>query len=175
MGCAGIRRMRRQRKLTLLTATSAMFLLSCSPTYVLRAGWEEARILAERRDIQDVLEDPATEPEIRDKLSLVREVRVFAERRLGLDAGRTFRSFTATNRDTLVMVVSAAPEFELRWKTWWFPIVGRLPYKGFFNFDDARREADRLAARGYDTYVRPSAAFSTLGWFHTSTNFGISS
>ena len=160
-----MRRMRRQRTLSLLTATSAMLFLSCSPTYVLRAGWEEARILAERRDIQEVVEDPATEPEIRRKLSLVREVRVFAERRLGLDAGRTFRSFTATNRDTLVMVVSAAPEFELRWKTWWFPIVGRLPYKGFFNFDAARREADRLAAQGYDTYVRPSAAFSTLGWF----------
>ncbi len=160
-----MRGMRRQSKLILLTATSAMLLLSCSPTYVLRAGWEEARILAERRDIQDVLEDPAIDLEIKRKLSLVREVRVFAERRLGLDSGRSFRSFTATNKDTLVMVVSAAPEFELRWKTWWFPIVGRLPYKGFFNFADAEREADRLASQGYDTYVRPSAAFSTLGWF----------
>jgi predicted aminopeptidase len=157
--------MRRQSILILLTAGSAMLLLSCSPTYILRAGWEEARILAERRDIQEVLEDPTTESEIKRKLSLVREVRVFAERRLGLDAGRAFRSFTATNRDTLVMVVSAAPEFELRWKTWWFPIVGRLPYKGFFNFGEAEREAARLDSQGYDTYVRPSAAFSTLGWF----------
>lgn len=157
--------MRRPSKLILLTAILAMPLLSCSPTYVLRAGWEEARILSERRDIQEVLEDPATDSEVKEKLSLVRAVRVFAERRLGLNAGRTFRSFTATNRDTLVMVVSAAPEFELRWKTWWFPIVGQLPYKGFFDFDDAAREADRLAAQGYDTYVRPSAAFSTLGWF----------
>jgi len=157
--------MRRQNKLKLLTAIAAMPLLSCSPTYVLRAGWEEARILAERRDIQEVLEDPATDDEIKGKLSLVRAVRVFAERQLGLNAGRTFRSYTATDRDTLVMVVSAAPEFELRWKTWWFPIVGQLPYKGFFNFSDAEREADRLASQGYDTYVRPSAAFSTLGWF----------
>ncbi|MFQ5530303.1 MAG: aminopeptidase [Gemmatimonadota bacterium] len=157
--------MRHRRKLIVLVEVLTMALMSCSPTYVLRAGWEEARILADRREIQDVLEDPATPPEIRQKLSLVREVRVFAERRLGLDAGRSFRSFTATDKDTLVMVVSAAPEFELRWKTWWFPVVGRLPYKGFFNFEAAHREAETLAARGYDTYVRPSAAFSTLGWF----------
>jgi predicted aminopeptidase len=160
-----MRGMRRQTSLILLTAISAMLFLSCSPTYVLRAGWEEARILSERRDIQEVLEDPATDSEIKHKLSLVREVRVFAERQLGLNAGRTFQSFTATDRDTLVMVVSAAPEFELRWKTWWFPIVGQLPYKGFFNFSGAEREAEKLSARGYDTYVRPSAAFSTLGWF----------
>jgi predicted aminopeptidase len=149
----------------LFSGAMAMMLISCSPTYVLRAGWEEARILADRRDIQDVIEDPATPPELQRKLGLVREVRVFAERRMGLDAGRSFRSFTATDRDTLVMVVSAAPEFELRWKTWWFPVVGRLPYKGFFNFGAAHREAEALAEQGYDTYVRPSAAFSTLGWF----------
>mgnify|MGYP001815498868 CR=1 FL=1 len=157
--------MRHRRMFFLLPGAMAMMLISCSPTYVLRAGWEEARILADRRDIQDVIEDPATPPELQLKLGLVREVRVFAERRLGLDAGRSFRSFTATDRDTLVMVVSAAPEFELRWKTWWFPVVGRLPYKGFFNFDAAYREAEGLAEQGYDTYVRPSAAFSTLGWF----------
>jgi predicted aminopeptidase len=138
---------------------------SCSPTYVLRAGWEEARILAGRRPIQAALDDPRVSDELRGKLSLVREVRVFAERRLGLDAGSSYRSFTELSRDTLVMVVSAAPELELRWKTWWFPIVGHLPYKGFFDFEAARREAESLEAKGYDTYVRPSAAFSTLGWF----------
>ncbi len=138
---------------------------SCSPGYVLRAGWEEARILAGRQSIDRALEDETVPAETRDKLALVRQVRVFAERELGLDPGDSYRSFTRLDRDTLVMVVSAAPELELRWKTWWFPIVGRLPYKGFFDFDRAQREAEKLEADGYDTYVRPSAAFSTLGWF----------
>ena len=138
---------------------------SCSPGYVLRAGWEEARILAGRQPIDQAVEDESVPAETRDKLALVRQVRVFAERELGLDAGNSYRSFTELDRDTLVMVVSAAPELELRWKTWWFPIVGHLPYKGFFDFSAARREAEKLEAAGYDTYVRPSAAFSTLGWF----------
>src|SRR5204862_8226191 len=30
----------------------------------------------------------------------------------------------------------------------------------------AQREADRLAAKGYDVWLRPAAAYSTLGWFN---------
>lgn len=146
-------------------AVAVAMTASCSPGYVLRAGWEEARILAGRQPIDRALEDETVPSETRAKLALLRQVRVFAERELGLDAGDSYRSFTQLDRDTLVMVVSAAPELELRWKTWWFPIVGSLPYKGYFDFDRARREAEKLEAAGYDTYVRPSAAFSTLGWF----------
>lgn len=157
--------MRRSIILLALVGLVAVGFASCSPTYVLRAGWEEARILAGRRPIQSALDDPNVSEDLRGKLGLVREVRVFAERRLGLDAGSSYRSFTELSRDTLVMVVSAAPELVLRWKTWWFPIVGHLPYKGYFDFDAAQREAAELEKQGYDTYVRPSAAFSTLGWF----------
>lgn len=156
--------MRRSLIIVALLACAIALAASCSPGYVLRAGWEEARILAGRQPIETVLDDSTISPELRGKLDLVRSVRVFAERRLGLDAGNSYRSFTNLDRDTLVMVVSAAPELELRWKTWWFPIVGHLPYKGFFDFEAARREAEELEAEGYDTYVRPSAAFSTLGW-----------
>ena len=156
--------MRRSMIIVAILAFATALVVSCSPGYVLRAGWEEARILAGRQPIETVLDDSTISPELRGKLDLVRSVRVFAERRLGLDAGSSYRSFTELDRDTLVMVVSAAPELELRWKTWWFPIVGRLPYKGFFDFEAAQREAESLEAEGYDTYVRPSAAFSTLGW-----------
>ncbi|MCL7963329.1 MAG: aminopeptidase [marine benthic group bacterium] len=142
----------------------SMLVTGCSPEYVLRGGWEELKILTDMRPIEEVVADPATDEETRQKLLLVRDARVYAERRLGLDAGTSFRNFARLDGDTLVLVVSAAPEFELRWKTWWFPIVGDVPYKGFFHFDDARKEAARLEAEGYDVYLRPSAAFSTLGW-----------
>ena len=65
-----------------------------------------------------------------------------------------------------MLVVSAAYRDTLKPYTWWFPIVGRVPYKGYFDFDAARRVAKDLAADGFDVYVRPSDAFSTLGFFN---------
>ncbi|HKY07550.1 MAG TPA: aminopeptidase, partial [Candidatus Binatia bacterium] len=62
-------------------------------------------------------------------------------------------------------IVLAAPKTELRPYTWWFLIVGSVPYKGYFSKKDAEAEIERLKNAGYDTNLRTSAAFSTLGWF----------
>jgi len=148
-----------------VAAVAALAATACSPTYVLRAGWEEARILSSRRPIQAVVHDTAVSRETRDKLRLVLDTRDFAVRDLGLHAGRSYESYARITRDTLALNVLAAPEFALRWHTWWFPIVGHVPYKGFFDFEAALKEAAALEARGYDVSVRPVSAFSTLGWF----------
>ncbi|MFQ5889098.1 MAG: aminopeptidase [Gemmatimonadota bacterium] len=142
----------------------AAFLSACSPTYVLRAGWEEAKILRTRRPIHEVVHDTTTPPEVRAKLRLVQDARDFARLALNLDPGKSFTSYADVERDTLILVLSAAPAYRLSWKTWWFPIVGRVPYKGYFDFEAALREAAELSEEGFDTYVRPSSAFSTLGW-----------
>jgi predicted aminopeptidase len=44
--------------------------------------------------------------------------------------------------------------------------VGRVPYKGYFDFDEARRQERALNARGFDTRLGAVSAFSTLGWFN---------
>jgi predicted aminopeptidase len=140
--------------------------LTCSPAYVIRAGLTESRILGRRRPIAEVAIDPATPVSIREKLDLVVQARDFAVRVLHLEAGKSYTTYSHVDRDTLLLVVSAARKDRFEPYTWWFPIVGRVPYKGFFDFDAARREADHLADRGFDTYVRPSPAFSTLGFFN---------
>ena len=140
--------------------------LFCSPGYVLRAGYEEAKILTRRQPIDAVIGAADTDARTRGKLELVRSVRTFAERELALAVGNSYTTFSRVDSDTLLLVVTAAPKTSFTPYTWWFPIVGRVPYKGYFDPDDALAEARRLDAEGYDTAVRPSGAFSTLGWFN---------
>jgi predicted aminopeptidase len=139
---------------------------ACSPGYVVRAGIEEAKILSRRRPIPEVIADPATSPETQRKLRLVLEARDFAERVLQLEAGDSYTTYSRVDSDTLLLVVTASRKDRFQAHTWWFPIIGHVPYKGFFDFAAARREAARLEQQGLDTQVRPSAAFSTLGWFN---------
>ncbi len=143
-----------------------VWLLTPTGRYLLRAAWEEGKILARRRPITEVIADPAAEPALREKLALVLRARAFAEDSMELRTGDSFTTFTRLERDTLVLVLSAAHRDALKRYTWWFPIVGRVPYKGFFDTDAARATRDDLLARGFDANLRPASAFSTLGWFN---------
>ena len=142
------------------------FLLTPTGCYLSRAGWEEAKILAGRRRIVRMVEDSSTDPDTRARLRLVLEARGFAADSIKLRTGDSFTTYSHLERDTLVLVVSGAYRDRLEAYTWWFPIVGRVPYKGFFDFGAAKDLARDLERRGFDSYVRPSAAFSTLGWFN---------
>jgi predicted aminopeptidase len=140
--------------------------MACSPVYVVKAGIAEMRILRARRPIPEVLNDSLTDADTRGKLTFVVHARRFAQDALSIDAGDSYTMFTQLDRDTLALVVSAAPKDQVAPVTWWFPIVGRVPYRGFFSVENALDAQADLEEEGYDTYVRPTAAFSTLGWFN---------
>jgi predicted aminopeptidase len=149
----------------LLLAVLLYLVLAPTGRYLVRAAWEEARILARRRPITDIVEDSATSAAVRQKLRVVLAARAFASDSIGLKAGASFTTFSRLEHDTLVLVLSGAYRDRLQAYTWWFPIVGRVPYKGFFDFGAAKAAARKLDNEGYDVYLRPSPAFSTLGWF----------
>jgi len=99
------------------------------------------------------------------RLRLVLEARRFAVESLGLPAGEAFTQYSRVDRDTLVLLLSAARRDTLALHRWWFPVVGWVPYKGYFDFGDAHAAQGTFETRGFDTDVRPASAFSTLGWF----------
>ena len=150
----------------LLLVMLLYLLLASTGRYLVRAAWEEGKILARRRVIADIVDDSATSAATRRKLEIVLAARSFASDSIQLRARESFTTFSRLEHDTLVLVLSAAYRDRLKSYTWWFPIVGRVPYKGFFDFGAARTAARALDREGFDVYLRPSPAFSTLGWFN---------
>ncbi|NUO62338.1 MAG: hypothetical protein HOQ26_13660 [Gemmatimonadaceae bacterium] len=155
------------RTLAWIGATIVVLLVAL-PTgrYLLRAAWEEGLILARRRAITDVIGDPDTDAGTRVKLRLVLAARTFASDSVQLESGDSFTMYSRLRRDTLVLVLSGAYRDELRRYTWWFPIVGRVPYKGYFDFGAARSARQKMRDDGFDSSLRPASAFSTLGFFN---------
>lgn len=155
----------RRTLLAIVVLVVAFLAITPIGRYLAQAAWEEGKILARRRSIRELIASPKTDPNTRAKLELVLDARTFAADSLHLDADQSFTAYSKLDSDTLVLVVGAAYRDRLRPYTWWFPIVGRVPYKGYFSTQGAFDEAKSLEAQGLDTYVRPASAFSTLGWF----------
>ncbi|HEY4735104.1 MAG TPA: aminopeptidase, partial [Gemmatimonadaceae bacterium] len=153
--------------LAIAVSLSVLALIS-APTacYLSRGAWEEAKILSRRQPITAIIADPRTPTDAREKLRVVLAARQYAKDTLRLRTKDSFTTYSRLDHDTLVLVVSAAYRDTLAPYTWWFPIVGRVPYKGYFDFAAAKRDAKGLADDGFDVYVRPSDAFSTLGFFN---------
>lgn len=143
----------------------AMCVAGCSPGYVVQAAYQQGKILLGRRQIEQVILDPDTSPEDREKLRLVVKAREFASQ-IGLRTGRSFTAYTDVGKDTLAWLVVASRKDSFSLYTWWFPIVGSVPYKGFFDERSALDQALVLEGEGYESSVRGTEAFSTLGWFN---------
>ena len=140
-------------------------LLGCGGLYIMKLGVGQAKILLDREPIPEVLADPGVDPNIKEKLRLVLEVKEFAEKDLGLKAAKQYRYYYDTGGRPIIYTVTASPQDRLEAYTWHFPIVGEVPYKGFFALEDAVEERDELDDEGYDTNLGSAQAFSTLGWF----------
>ncbi|HLK86151.1 MAG TPA: aminopeptidase [Candidatus Binataceae bacterium] len=152
--------------LIVLLAAGAGALAGCEAGYIARAAYEEGRVLWRRKPISAVLARSQVPPEVRAKLETVLRVRDFAGERLGLDVGSSYKTISEVDEGAIVWVVMAAPRDSLEPYTWWFPIVGSIPYRGYFEKRRAIAEAAAMESRGYDTMVRPAVAFSSLGFFN---------
>ena len=123
------------------------------------------QIFANQHSIEDLLAESSTSPELKKRLELLQELRGFAKDELQLPTDSHYRKYVDVKRPYVVWNVEAAPEFSMEPKTWWYPLLGSLSYRGYFSKSGATNYAGYLRTRGYDVSVGGVSAYSTLGWF----------
>ena len=155
------------RRLALYPVTCILYLLlsGCQLGYYGQAVKGHMSLMHQREPVERVVADPDTPAPVRRQLTLAEDVLRFADQDMALPAKGVYRDYVHLDRDAVVWNVMAAPRFSFEPKTWCFLFVGCLSYRGYFKEQAARREADKLAAEGWDTYVGGAIAYSTLGWF----------
>lgn len=133
--------------------------------YGIAQGIGQLRIVWQARPIAEVLEDPAFPDSLKAKLQIVHQIRAFAIDSLGLHDTENYKTLFDQKGQELMWVVTASERFRLKPKTWHFPVVGEVPYKGYFNRGKALAEVKALQEAGWDVGLRNPGGWSTLGWF----------
>ncbi len=145
-------------------------LVLCAPGcftagYLQQAAAGQYELLHVGRPISSVVEDPKTPPRVKRLLAEVDAVKAFG-RAQGLTPTKNYQRYSELHRDAAVWVVQACAPLKFEVKRWSFPLVGTVPYLGFFSPAPAHQLAARLEREeGLDVSVRTAAAYSTLGWF----------
>jgi predicted aminopeptidase len=152
---------------SMIGVTLLVFLTGCqTATFYRQAVVGQWEIVTGRQSSGRLLKDPDTDGRLKSQLRLVQELCRFAEDELCLRGRGQYTRYTQLNRRYVVWNVFAAPEFSMEPKSWWYPVVGRLDYQGYFHERLALDYAKRLRCQGLDVHVGGVEAYSTLGWFN---------
>ena len=145
----------------LLFALLSMVTTSC---YVLTLGYHQVALLSTRQDLTEVVNSSDTSTQLREKLQLVVDILDFAKhQQLAVDDA--YSKYIEVDRQAISYVVFAAETDRLKLVQWWYPIVGDLPYRGYFDVVSRDQHAEKLAEQGYDVWLSDVDAYSSLGWF----------
>jgi predicted aminopeptidase len=150
----------------LLLALGAVCLTTGCTTvgYYAQAAGGHIALVQKARPVADWLADPATPPALRERLQLSQRMRDFAVTELHLPDNNSYRRYADLGRNAAVWNVVATPELALTLKTWCFPIMGCVGYRGYFDRAAADSEAVALRSAGWEASVYGVPAYSTLGW-----------
>jgi predicted aminopeptidase len=132
--------------------------------YFARLGARQLELINDQRPLPRAVAEER-DASRRTMLTMVPALRSFARNTLQLPVGRSYSGYFETEDRGILFVLVASERARFEPYTWWFPIVGNVSYKSFPRESDARAQADELARHGYDTWVGPVTAYSTLGIF----------
>jgi len=123
-------------------------------------------IIWKAKPLDYFLENPDYPDSLKSKIQFIQEVKAFAFEELEINPSENYSSLYDQEGKPLMWVVTACQPFALEAKMWKFPIIGSFPYKGFFDFEMAKKEYETVKEQGFDVGVRNPGGWSTLGWFN---------
>lgn len=134
-------------------------------SYGLKQGRGQLSIIWNAKPVEEFLMNKSFPDSLRQKLLLIEAIRKYAIDSLGLKDTENYKTLYDQQGEEIMWVVTASEAYQLKPKEWKFPIVGTVPYKGFFDKDEAIALAGTLEAQGWDVSIRNPGGWSTLGWF----------
>ena len=155
------------KKIIFLSVLALLF-SSCQLGYYFRSAKNQIGMMSSRIPIDEALSSEKLSHEQKRKIELSQNARIYAFEKLQLKKTDNYNSYIDLGRPYVSWVVHAAEKWQMKNFEWKYPIVGSMPYKGFFTEKEAEDEATIMNDQGYDTYVRGVSAYSTLGWFTDS-------
>ena len=151
----------------LAVALLGSLLSGCADTsYYAQSVRGHMALMAAAKPVDSWLQDPAVPQATKDKLALAQRIRDFAVHDLGLPDNPSYRRYADLHRRAAVWNVVAAPTYSLQLKTWCFPVLGCVGYRGYFDESAAQAEAQTQRAQGLEATVYGVPAYSTLGWMN---------
>lgn len=134
-------------------------------TYGVGQGLGQLKIIREARPVEEFLDDPQFPDSLKSRLQLIQAARRFAIDSLGLHDTENYTTLYDQKGEEIMWVVIACEPFRLQEKRWEFPVIGSVPYKGFFDKEKAMKLRESLESEGLDVGIRNPDGWSTLGWF----------
>jgi predicted aminopeptidase len=132
--------------------------------YLAQAAYGQLDLLGKARPIEQVVRDRNTNVRVAAMLAEIPQIKQYG-RSYGLAIKGNYSTYAALGRPAAVWFVGAADPLAFKPRQWCFPIVGCFAGLGWFDEDEGVAHKLALDAEGYDTIIRPAAAYSTGGWF----------
>ena len=155
----------RQTAVILMLITFLLIFPGCRLVYLFRVATGQLQLLSGAIPVEDALKSDSLSESLKGQLSLVKKVKAFGETDLGLKETANYGTVNLDPDRGRIYALSASYKDRLVPVTWWFPVIGNLPYIGFFDLESARSEQQKLLEMDLDTVIGRVDAYSTLGWF----------
>ena len=142
----------------------SIILAFTSSCYVLKQGYVQGKLLLSAEDVEEYKKSKSSDKNTIGKLEKLSEVLEFGEEQ-GLSPDGSYQTIVFPENGKVSFLVVSAPFNSIEPNTYWFPFVGTVPYKGFFDQKDRDELAKKLKEEGNDIYKSEVGAFSLLGYF----------